>query len=143
MNSLPHSSGIYKIVCIPTGKIYVGSTNDFYQRWKSHRSELKRGVHHSRYLQFSWNKYGEAAFAFEIIELVMPWSIIDREDYWFEVLKPFAPNGFNSNPTADKPPSPKGRIVSQATREKLRIASTGKHNGLGRKHTTEAIEKFQ
>src|SRR5258705_10686060 len=127
MNSLPHSSGIYKIVCIPTGKIYVGSTNDFYQRWKSHRSELKRGVHHSRYLQFSWNKYGEAAFQFEIIELIMPWSIIDREDYLFEVLKPFAPKGFNSNLTSDKQPTPKGRNFSKGIGKKMPIASMDKN----------------
>ncbi|WP_319020739.1 NUMOD3 domain-containing DNA-binding protein [Bacillus sp. B1-b2] len=52
------------------GNFYVGSSNDFKTRWKTHRNQLNAGVHHSIHLQRAWNKYGEESFEFAgIIEL--------------------------------------------------------------------------
>lgn len=63
--------GIYIIECIPTGERYVGSSEDIDRRWSTHRSQLKRGVHHSRSMQSRWDEFGAAAFKFEILELVL------------------------------------------------------------------------
>ena len=62
--------GVYAIVG-PNGKRYVGSTTvSFYMRWHRHFSTLKRGTHHSRKLQNAWNKHGEDAFEFVILEVL-------------------------------------------------------------------------
>jgi group I intron endonuclease len=60
-------SGIYKIVNIIDGKVYYGSSENLARRWRDHKSCLKRNVHHSKYLQNAWNKYGEENFKFEIV----------------------------------------------------------------------------
>ena len=66
------NGGVYQIINKITGKFYVGrSKNDLEQRWKDHWSLLKRGLHHSVYLQNAWNKYGEDAFIFQPIDLLL------------------------------------------------------------------------
>lgn len=62
------TSCVYAIVNIKTSRRYVGSTGDFRTRMNGHRSMLRRGIHENSYLQRAWNKYGEAAFVFEVIE---------------------------------------------------------------------------
>src|SRR5712671_3867618 len=95
-SSVPRTSGIYKITCIANGKIYVGSSANLRIRWEQHCNDLRRKAHHSIHLQRAWNKYGENVFIFEIIELVMPWAILDREQYWLDKLKPYDRSiGFN------------------------------------------------
>jgi group I intron endonuclease len=52
------------------GKYYIGSSTSFERRVWSHKYELKNGKHKNPKLQAAWNKYGEAAFVFEILETV-------------------------------------------------------------------------
>lgn len=59
---------IYIIHNKNTGKFYVGRTGNYKNRWKSHRTLLRRKVHPSKYLQDSWNKHGEDKFEFYIME---------------------------------------------------------------------------
>lgn len=66
MTVLPVISGVYKIVCIKTGKFYVGSAKDIRHRQIQHLCHLRKGDHHCIYLQRAWNKYGEDNFEFEI-----------------------------------------------------------------------------
>lgn len=40
------------------------------RRFIHHRSELRRGKHHSSLLQAAWNQYGEDAFVFILLESV-------------------------------------------------------------------------
>ena len=60
-------TGIYEIVQRTSMKRYVGSAVDFAARRRLHISQLKRGNHHSLYLQRAWDKYGESEFEFRII----------------------------------------------------------------------------
>jgi group I intron endonuclease len=85
--TIPHKSGIYQIVCIPTGKIYVGSAIDFYVRQYGHWNELRRGVHYNVILQRAWNKYSEAAFRFEVLEFAPAEQLIEREQWWIDHTK--------------------------------------------------------
>ena len=59
---------IYQIRNIVNDKRYIGSSVNYKSRWKNHRGQLNGGVHHSKYLQRAWNKYGIKSFIFEIIE---------------------------------------------------------------------------
>ena len=49
-------------------KIYVGMTTRGMMRWTQHKSALRNQKHHVSLLQEDWNKHGEQAFVFEIIE---------------------------------------------------------------------------
>ena len=73
---------IYKIRNVVNGKFYVGSTTDTRERFRTHRSRLRKGVHHCRHLQASWNKYGEDCFKFEVQEVIEDasqlWEIEER-----------------------------------------------------------------
>lgn len=60
---------LYQIVHKESGHKYVGqTTRPPIKRWREHLYSLRKGKHANRYLQFSWNKYGESAFKFEIIK---------------------------------------------------------------------------
>ena len=62
--------GIYLIKNVVNGKVYVGSSINITNRWSWHKNALKRGNHHSIYLQRAWNKHGKESFSFETIEEV-------------------------------------------------------------------------
>lgn len=73
-------TAIYKIKNLFNDKIYVGSAINFQRRIGEHTGLLNRNKHHSKYLQNSWNKYGDKCFVFEIIERVdNPKELIIRE----------------------------------------------------------------
>lgn len=94
------NSGIYKIEHIASGKIYVGSAVNFRIRWNDHKKSLRKNKHHNRKLQCAWNKYGEPAFAFSIIEHVHDKQrLIEREQFWIDELNAVA-SGYNIAPTA-------------------------------------------
>ena len=39
--SLPHSPGVYQIICVANGKIYIGSAINLRRRWEQHRRLLR------------------------------------------------------------------------------------------------------
>ncbi len=121
-NPIPASSGIYKITCIANRKIYIGSAVNLRKRKHHHWRELRYNKHHNPILQSAWNKYGEQAFTFEVVELVLPLSLTAREQYWFNKLKPFYPKGFNIAPEAG---SQLGIKFSPEAREKLSQSHIG------------------
>lgn len=114
-------SGIYKITNIINNKLYVGSTSsNFNKRWNCHKSTLRRNLHGNKYLQNSWNKYGEQSFDFEIIENINTPSreiLIEKEIFYKNLLNA----QYNIAPI-DRP--------------------FGSIN-LGRKHKPETIEKMK
>lgn len=119
--------GIYGIRRKETGDLYVGSAVCIQERWYEHRKDLRRGVHHCRYLQRAWTKYGEAAFEFLIIEEIEDKdALLDAEQAHIDALKP----AYNSLKVAG---SSLGFKHSPETIEKLK----GNKNILGYKFTPE------
>lgn len=59
--------GVYKITCTGNNQCYIGSSNNIKYRWQVHLSTLRKGNHHSIYMQRSFLKYGEDSFVFEVI----------------------------------------------------------------------------
>jgi len=117
------SAVVYKITHVASGKSYVGSTCQLLRRWSLHRKALRVGKHHSRHLQSAWNKYGEDAFIFEVIEIVDDvGNLIVREQAWINDLKAWR-DGYNVSPTAG---SPRGVKHTAETRAKVSAAGTGR-----------------
>lgn len=134
MDSVPRTSGIYQIRCIPTGKIYIGSAVNIRERWRKHRESLLRNGHDNSYLQHAWNKYGAEAFEFTVIELVLAPFLLEREQYWLDKRKPYIRSkGFNFSPTAG---STYGLKMNIAQREAIAAGIRG------RKHTPETKAKI-
>jgi group I intron endonuclease len=130
-------AGIYVIRNSENGQVYVGSSQDIYDRWNTHRLLLRRGKHHAPLLQMSWSKYGEAVFLFEIIEAVVERAaLLVREQYWIDTLKSYGFGlGFNGRPLAASPKGTKSPAVAAAnaarvwapeTLAKMSAARTGK-----------------
>jgi group I intron endonuclease len=86
MPRLPDTTGIYEILCVPTQKRYIGSTQrSFRKRWAQHRSELRRGIHPCLALQRAWNKYGEAVFEFTVLQRgVSSERLVEREQFYID-----------------------------------------------------------
>lgn len=79
---------IYQIRNTETNLLYLGSSINAEQRWKTHRGELRRGAHPNARLQADWSEYGEAVFVFEIVEVVSDRSFItEREMAWLDKLR--------------------------------------------------------
>lgn len=121
-------SGIYTIA-LSDGRIYVGSAVCIRTRWNRHKHDLRRGKHHSSYLQRAWDKYGESAFTFSVVEVCQPHDLIAREQFWMGKLKPV----FNTQPIAG---SSLGTKHTEATRRKLAIIAAIVQKG--RKHSEES-----
>lgn len=116
---MPKSSGIYLIKNAITGSLYVGSSKNIRTRVDVHKFNLRRGTHHSPYLQRSWDKYGEDAFLFSVVELCDLTLLIEREQFYFGVMKP----DYNVLKTAG---SRLGSKQSPETRAKISAANKGK-----------------
>jgi len=67
---IDNRSGIYAIINIKTKKFYIGSAMKFSKRKNLHLHNLRKGKHHSKYLQNSYNKHGEDVFVFKVLEYV-------------------------------------------------------------------------
>lgn len=137
-DSIPNTSGIYKITCTITNKFYIGSAINLRQRRKSHYGDLQRNTHGNARLQHAWNKYGSESFTFEIVEFVLfREHLLEREQYWLDTLHPF----FNIVPRAG---SHLGMKRSPETCKRIGDSNRGKPSpNIGKKHTPERIENIR
>jgi group I intron endonuclease len=81
-------SGVYQITNKADGKKYVGATVNFSARRCQHLSDLKRGRHENKNLQKAWNEYGQDSFIFSVLEECDKNSLLERERYHIQTLKP-------------------------------------------------------
>ena len=124
---------IYQITNQMNGKCYIGSTLNLLRRQKQHITNLRRGQHCNSYLQMAFDKYGEHAFIFSILEETKSEILIEREQHYLNMLKP----EYNIAPTAG---SSLGRPHSPETRRKIGKAHRGKHiSQETRRKTSEAL----
>ena len=79
--------GVYSIINKTNGCVYIGSTaKSIRRRWDLHRSMLKRGVHYNIHLQRAWDKYGEDAFEFLILEeMANKEEVTKHEQTWLDL----------------------------------------------------------
>jgi hypothetical protein len=89
--------GIFAVRCMATGEIWVAKAPDLDKRQAGLWFQLNMGGFPGKSLQEAWNRQGEAAFAFEIVEeiddenpLIVPVLLKDREAHWRKELKALA-----------------------------------------------------
>lgn len=141
--------GIYAIRHGGSGKLYIGSAVSFRTRWNGHRHRLNTNKHHSAKLQNAWNKHGEAAFDFVVLEFVEDRdNLIEREQHWLDTLRPTV-RGYNICPVAG---NTAGVRASEETKSKMRAARSNvsaetraKRSASlkGRVHSPETIAKMR
>ena len=132
--------GIYQIKNIINNKIYVGSTKYFYGRFKQHINELIKNKHANRYLQNSFNKYGENNFEFSILEIIdNEDELISREQYWIDSLNSINPTiGYNMMPNAGRN---SGIKRTEETKKKLSESKMGSKNPMYHKEVSDETRK--
>ena len=86
-------SGIYKITNNLNGKIYIGQSQNVYERRIEHFVALRRGVHPNKEMQKDWNKNSNG-FRFDVIEFLQLKELNEREKYWIDTLGTIE-NGYN------------------------------------------------
>jgi len=68
----PRAMGVYRVYNQEDGLFLVSSGKDAQAKLNRHQAELKFGGHRNKALQNDWNRLGEGAFLFEIVELLSP-----------------------------------------------------------------------
>ena len=79
-------TGIYAIVCLPTGQHYVGTALDWNRRVARHIGKLSKGKHPNELLQAAWGKHGQHNFAFKFLEACTSDQLLDKEKVWADLL---------------------------------------------------------
>jgi predicted GIY-YIG superfamily endonuclease len=101
---------------------YIGSTKNLKNRFSNHRSCLRGGYHGNSVLQNSFNKNGEDAFSFELLEVCenSREALLEAEEKW---IKKF---GFeNLSNILEKPDSPEGVVRSSEFKSRVSLAKGG------------------
>ena len=114
------SSGIYEIRNRGNGKCYVGSAVNIIRRWRDHLTRLRCGRHGNQHLQRAFDKYGEPAFGFSVLEHIEDTSqLIPREQHFLDTLSP----EYNISPTAGSP-------LGIRRTEEVRARASAAHKGV-------------
>ena len=89
-------AGVYAVRCAPTGEVWIGGTPDLSTRQSGVWFALRMGGHASTSLQTAWNAHGEAAFGFEVLEVLDDKGLerlgrasllVERREHWREALQ--------------------------------------------------------
>jgi group I intron endonuclease len=118
-------SGIYLIINLLDGKLYVGSAANILSRIGWHKRYLMLGKHHSILLQRAYDKYGPNAFQFAIVEQVKDLKeLLNIEQLWLDASQSYDPKfGYNIFRTAG---SPRGYRHTEEWKLATSIRQTGK-----------------
>lgn len=101
--------------------VYVGQSSNLYSRRCTHLTRLRRGVHDNSHFQRAFDKCGEAALAWKVLEICEVDNIDAREQFWMDSFG--AEKLYNIAPQAG---SLRGLPRSEETKRRLRAAHLGK-----------------
>ena len=132
-------TGIYCIENKENGKKYVGHAKNIQSRWRIHKSQLRRGAHINRFLQRAWNKYGEDAFAFYVLEECREEDLREAEMDWIEKLGTFK-DGYNLTIGGE---GQLGKKLTKEQKEYLSAINLGERNpNYGLKRSAETRRRM-
>lgn len=81
-------AGVYRFQNIVTGRFYIGSTVDIYKRHSRLRYVLKKGIKDNIRMLEDYKKFGNGSFVFGIVEYCSKESLLEREQYYYELWNP-------------------------------------------------------
>lgn len=73
---------IYKIECLKNGYVYIGKSSRPESRKRTHLYTLRKGKHPVEQMQSDFDKYGEDAFVFTVLEEVKREAILCEDGQW-------------------------------------------------------------
>lgn len=137
---------IYKIICLTTGKLYIGQTlRTIEKRWKRHIRDAKKGSNHKFHRAI--RKYGEENFTVEKLLVVSAPTKKELkaqlDSLEIEYISRFntREKGYNST---DGGEGTAGRVCSEESRERYRQANMGERNpSFGKACSEETKEKVR
>lgn len=145
--------GIYLIRNRVSGKVYVGSASNLSKRWSRHRKDLRAGKHSNVYMQSAWNKDGEQAFTFSILEIharVDEALLTTSEQFWMDAYQCYRnEHGYNLCPVARSSRGRPGKPNPNATRHitdddrRRGIATRARQMTLGNKLTEDQVREIR
>lgn len=96
-------SGIYQIKLKEDGRSYIGSAVNIAARWVAHKRSARLYPTTGQVISRAVAKYGVNNFEWIVLEYCETERLIDREQYWLDLIRPFADehNGFNVRKIAD------------------------------------------
>jgi group I intron endonuclease len=131
-------SGIYCILNMVNRRRYIGKSNNIYKRWGDEKSALKRHDFHNIHLQRAWDKYGEDAFEWSIIETCEESILIQKEIEWIEYYDSYA-NGYNQTRGGE---GSVGAVCSEEKRQKLSQSHSGDKSYRKRVYCIELQQEY-
>lgn len=136
------ASGIYKIINAVNNKFYVGSAVDLKRRKSRHFSELRNNKHNNKHLQAAWNKYGEQAFVFVVVEETDKTNLLEAENKWLyeHVGKDYC---YNIGTDATAPSLGMKGELSPTWGRKRTTSELAAQSWKGRLHRPESKEKIR
>lgn len=133
------NSGIYSIINIINGDMYIGSSSCLSKRYSGHLTLLRNKKHHSQHLQRAWDKYKSQSFVFVVLLKCNTSILLQTELEYFNIYNP----KYN---IAKFPASPMlGRKHNKKTIQKMKnrvVPKGNKHHNYGKKLTKEHIKKI-
>lgn len=99
------TAGVYCIRNTVTGRVLLGSSVNLHGPFNRHRTELRLGSHRCPALQADWNRLGEDAFAFEVLDAVpaelagleRDEALRQLEKKWLAAHQPLADRCYNTS----------------------------------------------
>lgn len=114
-------SGIYIIKNNIDNKVYIGQSINIKKRIKNHMQNLKNNRHQNVHLQRAFNKYGEQAFSFDVLEYCTKDMLNNREIYYISFY-----NSANRKSGYNIELGGNNSLVSKETKNKLMLKKTSR-----------------
>jgi group I intron endonuclease len=114
-----NQAGVYALICRVTNKVYIGSSIKLGARLLDYMQPAYLGSRPNSPLIKAIIKYGYINFCFTVLETCKPYEVLEREQYWLDLISP----EYNLTPSAG---STLGVTLSKETRDKIRVARLGK-----------------
>lgn len=100
------AAGVYGVRNRETGRLLLGSSVNLHGPLNRHRSELRNGSHRCAALQADWDRLGEEAFTFEVLDRVpdalegleRDAALRQLEQKWLATCPPGGEASYNTSP---------------------------------------------
>jgi len=136
------ASGVYEIRNTKSGKAYVGSTKDLNKRERKHFQALDRRDHPNPILQKAYDKHGEKAMEFRVLEETDRFR--KREQELLDTEQYFPPDGYNVLDQATGGDTWSNHPNREQLVEEAKKYNSGESNGMhGKEHSEAARDRMR